>query len=147
LSLFDTLDVRELAGEERFAMLTLAQCCAHFDPDRAAELFAGYWGLTPVDRMSSLAGDPRLTAEETFIEGVVAHAGAEPQRAVRCYRKAYDIFRAIGYSRRALIAAHALLKLDPADDAVRAYQRRLVRRPAGDPHRPPDRGRTAARTA
>jgi ATP/maltotriose-dependent transcriptional regulator MalT len=119
--LLETLDVRELSGEERFAMLTVAESCAHFAPDRAAELFAAYWGLAPVDQMLSLAGDPRLTADETLIEGTIAEHRAERDRAVRCYRKAYELFRSIGYTRRALIAAQALLKLEPADAALREF--------------------------
>jgi DNA-binding CsgD family transcriptional regulator len=118
--LVETLDAGELTGEERFSLLAVAENCAPFDPDRAAELFARYWGLAPVDAMLALSGDPRLTADETFIAGVIAQAGGERDRAQTCYRKAFDTFKEIGYVRRAITAGHALLKL--ADDSeIRCY--------------------------
>jgi len=117
--LLDTLDVRELTGEERFSMLSVAENCAHFDPDKAAGLFAGYWGLAPVDKMLALSGDPRLTADETFIAGVIAQAGGELDRAQLCYRKAFDLFKDIGYVRRAVTSAHAILNLADDDDLRR----------------------------
>jgi tetratricopeptide (TPR) repeat protein len=117
--LLESVDVRELHGEERFAMLAVAESCAHFAPGRATELFAQYWGLAPVDRMLSLAGDPRLTADETYIEGVIAHGSGERERAARCFRKAYEIFSEIGYARRARIAARSLLELEPNETDLR----------------------------
>ena len=118
--LLETLDARELAGDERFSMLCVAENCAHFAPNKAAELFAGYWRLAPVDKMQSLSGDPRLTADETFIEGVIAQALDEWDRARACYRRAFEMFRAIGYVRRAVMSANALLKLGE-DDELRCY--------------------------
>jgi tetratricopeptide (TPR) repeat protein len=120
LALVETLDARELRGEESFSLLSVAESCAHFDPDRAAELFARYWGLAPVDADPRSCVDPRLSADETFIAGVIAQARGEDDRAQTCYRKAYDAFKSIGYVRRAATAGHALLKLTAAAD-VRSY--------------------------
>jgi tetratricopeptide (TPR) repeat protein len=120
--LLETVDARELAGEERFAMLSVAESCAPFDPDKAAELFAGYWGLAPVESLHDVTGDPRLAADETFISGVVAQARGEAERARICYRRAFDSFKELGYVRRAATSAHALLRLGH-DAAVEQYLR------------------------
>jgi DNA-binding CsgD family transcriptional regulator len=119
--LLATIDTRDLRGEERFALLSVAEGIAHFDPAGANTLFATYWGLAPVDKMLSLSGDPRLTADETYVEGVVADGLGEIDRAERCYRTAYETFRAIGYVRRAASCAYALILLGRADADLRAY--------------------------
>jgi DNA-binding CsgD family transcriptional regulator/tetratricopeptide (TPR) repeat protein len=118
-----TIDIAELTGEERFALMSVAENCAHFDPDGAASLFAAYWGLAPVDRMLSLAGDPRLSADETFIAGVVAQAGGDLGRAAICYRRAFEMFKEIGYVRRGVTAAYALISLVPDDEPAQSYAR------------------------
>jgi thioredoxin-like negative regulator of GroEL len=119
-ALVATLDARELAGEERFALLSTAENCAPFDPDSAVELFFRYWGLAPVDASLESDRDPRLTADETYIGGVVARARGQRGSAQSCFRKAFETFRDIGYVRRAVIAAHALVLLSGDEDA-RAY--------------------------
>ena len=72
-SLLATLDLRELAGEERFAILAVAESCAHFDSDGANQLLAAYWGLAPADKMLALSGDSGARAllqrhEENVVE-------------------------------------------------------------------------------
>jgi DNA-binding CsgD family transcriptional regulator len=111
-----TLDLRELSGEERFALLSVAENCAHFDPDGAAELFAAYASLPRLDAIVSLGADPRGPAHEHYVAGVIAQARGETARAASSYRKAFDAFRALGYVRRAIIAANALLQLSDDDD-------------------------------
>lgn len=123
--LVETLDARKLSGEERFSLLSAAENTAHFDPDKATDLFARYWGPAPVDAMFALTGDPRLAADETFIAGVIAQAKSEFARAKICYRKAFEIFKEIGYVRRAVTSAFALVNLgaphaEDCDD-VRRY--------------------------
>lgn len=115
-----SLDDCALVGDERFSILSVAENSAHFDPDRAAALFTRYSALAPVDRMCALAADPRLSADETFIEGVIADARGERDHANACYRKAFNIFREIGYVRRAVTTAHALLKI-ARDNDLRQY--------------------------
>jgi DNA-binding CsgD family transcriptional regulator len=109
--LLETLDAGELVGEERFSMLGFAENCAHFDPEKAAELFATYRALAPIDATLVALGDPRLAAYETFVAGVIALAQGERDRAGDCYRRAFEQFRELGYVRRAVIAAHAVLQL------------------------------------
>lgn len=118
--LLGTFDARELYGEERFSILSVAENWAHFDPKLAAELYATYRGLSPIDPMLALAGDSRQTADETHIAGVIAQASGDHDRAVTCYREAFQTFRDLSYVRRAIRSAHALLAL--CDDAdVRRY--------------------------
>ena len=113
-------DVRQLAGEERLALLVVAESCTHFDIDSAERLFAAYSALGPIDKMVALSGDPRLAAEESFVAGAIAEARGHTPAAERSYRRAFEEFRRIGYVRRAVIAALALVKLS-GDDAMRGY--------------------------
>jgi DNA-binding CsgD family transcriptional regulator/tetratricopeptide (TPR) repeat protein len=118
-----TLTYRELSGEDRFSMLSVAQCCAHFDSATASRLFAAYRELSPLEPMySSMSSDPRQAADETYIAGVIAQAREERDHAAACYREAFVAFRSIGYVRRAVIAANALLRLR-ADDDMQSYVR------------------------
>jgi DNA-binding CsgD family transcriptional regulator len=119
-TLLETLDLRELTGEERFSILAVAENCASFDSDSAGRLFAAYWGLAPVDKMLALSGDPRLAAEETFVAAVIAEARGDVTEAVRYYQRAFESFNGLGYVRRALMAALALVKLD-GDETMRRY--------------------------
>lgn len=118
--MLETLDMAELAGEERLSLLSVAENCAHFDVEKATEFFTRYWRLEPVDAMIAASGDPRLTAEEAFIAGRIAGAQGQRDRAVSCYRKAFEIFSGIGYRRRAIIAGQALLTFG-LDSGVRCY--------------------------
>ncbi len=120
-ALLSTLDLGSLAGEERFALLSVAEACAHFDSARAVELCARYYGLAPVEKVYlASGGDVRQTADEAFISGVIAQARGERERAGMCYRTSFELLRDVGYVRRAAIAGHALLGL--VEDAdVRSY--------------------------
>jgi tetratricopeptide (TPR) repeat protein len=119
--LLKTLDARKFVGEERFAMLVVAESCVSFDPDTAKELYAQYWGLAPVDQMLALAGDQRLTGEETFVAGALAEARQDLDEAQECYQQAFKIFRSIRYVRRAVIAAYALIRISISNDEAHRY--------------------------
>lgn len=114
------LDLATLGTEERFSLLAVAECCAHFDPERASELCARYFGLAPVQKVEVASGDVRLTADEAFITGVVAQARNQREQAGKCYRTSFELFRDVGYARRAVLAGHALLGL-VEDAEVRSY--------------------------
>jgi hypothetical protein len=118
--LLATLDLLELEGEERFTILAVAESCAHFDSQSADRLFAVYWGLAPAEKMIALGGDPRLAAEETLVSAVIAESRGDVTLAQRCYRKAFEDFERLRYTRRALMAALALVRLN-GDDAMRRY--------------------------
>ncbi len=120
LDLLESIDGQELVGEERFALLAVAEACTHFDPQRSAQLCTRYFGLAPVDRLVSYSNDVRLTADEAFITGVVAEAAGDSKRARHCYREAFEMFAGIGYVRRAVGAGYALLQLE-RDEAVLHY--------------------------
>lgn len=114
------LNACELNGEERFAMLGVAEQCVYFDPDTTVELFSQYGKLTPIDAIVSSAGDPRLAAFETYVSGIVAQAQSNIERAKSCFRQAYEAFKDLGYVRRAVVAANAFLDLADDDD-MRSY--------------------------
>jgi DNA-binding CsgD family transcriptional regulator len=125
--LLGTLNLSDLAGEERVAMLCVAENCAQFDAHNAALLLADYRAHAPANNFGSSLEDPRIAAHESFIAGVVAQASNERERACTFYRRAFDVFDAVGYVRRASTAAHALVELT-GDEAMRAY---LAQRLAG----------------
>jgi DNA-binding CsgD family transcriptional regulator len=124
--LVDTLDASALFGEERFSLLVVAENYAHLNIDRATELCARYFGLAPVDTLHAASGDVRLTADEAFITGVVAEASGQTERACACYRTSYELFRQVGYVRRAAISGNSFLRL-AEDHDMRAYVASLVR--------------------
>jgi DNA-binding CsgD family transcriptional regulator len=118
--LLETIDTGALDGEQRFVLLSAAECCARLQPDKADRLFTRYHQLGPIDIMSSSSGDPRRAAYESFVAGVVAKARGNRDQAQEFYRSAFDRFRGLGYVRRAIIAAHAFLQLAESED-LRSY--------------------------
>jgi hypothetical protein len=116
----ETLDTGALDGEQRFVLLRVAECCARLRPGEATQLFMRYNELGPIDIMSSASGDPRRAAYEAFVAGVVDQARGNRDQAQAFYRSAFDSFRVLGYVRRAIIAAHAFLKLAESED-LRSY--------------------------
>ncbi len=124
MQILATLELRELSGEERFSILAVAESCANFDDEHANRLLAAYWGLAPADKMVALIGDRRLAAEESLVAATVAEAHGDLADARCCYRRAFEIFKQVGYVRRALMAAVALVKLNvPESEDLRAYIR------------------------
>jgi DNA-binding CsgD family transcriptional regulator len=119
-ALLETIDASELHGEERIAILIVAENCAYFDLARAEELLAVYRGMAPLEKFVALSGDPRLTAAEAFIEGVIAQARGDLDAAQTYYRDAFTIFKKLGYVRRALTSAHAYIQL-AEDSELRSY--------------------------
>jgi tetratricopeptide (TPR) repeat protein len=109
--LLDGIDARDLAGDERFSMLGVAESLAPIDVRRAEDLFIRYKRLAPAGSMVVLSGDPRLAAEESLIEGLIANARRDHERAISCFRNAFNMFREVGYVRRAATAARALVSL------------------------------------
>ena len=53
----------------------------------------------------ALANYPRLKASRSFVDGVVADAAGDRQQAHHHYRQAFQVFKRMGYERRALLAA------------------------------------------
>ncbi len=118
--LLGQIDPELLNGEERFSLLCVAENYIHSDPATALKLFATYTELRPLSAMHSASDDPRRTAYETYVAGLVAQAQAQCDRAERCYRSAFEVFKELGYVRRAVVAAHLLLELCD-DERVRSY--------------------------
>jgi DNA-binding CsgD family transcriptional regulator len=120
-NLLATQHARELEGEERLALLAVAESCAHFDSTSAEALLSAYWKLAPIDGTQGIvSGDPCLAAEENFVAGVVAQARGDKTDAARRYRSAFEESKRIGYVRRAALAAFGLVKLT-GDGEARNY--------------------------
>jgi hypothetical protein len=95
------LDSRDLAGAGRRVLLTLAEELAHAgEVVRARTALREYTG-----------NDPRGLVYARLVEGAVAEAAGERVEAHHAYRDAFQGFRAMGYRRRALIAALRLAEL------------------------------------
>jgi len=110
----------DLQGEERLALLAVAESCAHFDSQSAEQFLSAYWDLAPIDSIKVISGSPSLAAEETFVAGVVAQARGDVTGAASRYHRAFEESKRIGYVRRAILAALALLKLS-GDQAAQNY--------------------------
>jgi DNA-binding NarL/FixJ family response regulator len=123
--LLETLPTRELVGEERLSMLTVAECCAQFDSAAAKRLLSTYRELDPVDKMQAISDNPCLTAEESLVAAVVAEACGDVDVAQHNYRCAFQGFERLGYTRRALVAAFALVRLTN-DPSMRNYLNRRL---------------------
>jgi len=115
LTLLGTLDESSLVGEDRFVLLSVAENWSRFEPEGAARLLVRYGELSPLESTLASAGDPRTEAHEIFVAGVVAQARGDTAFAIRCYHRAFSTFDSLGYIRRSVIAANALLKLEPSD--------------------------------
>jgi DNA-binding NarL/FixJ family response regulator len=99
----------ELDGEERFALLLLAELLAESDGPLALAHIADYRkSAGRFDRTLASASDRRVDALESYSLGVVQQALGHTKEAVRLLSNAYAIYHAIGYSWRAGRAAKAL---------------------------------------
>ncbi len=116
-------------GEERVALLNLAELCADRDPATARALLTIYDAIpAAVDPVLALAHDSRLTAMEEYARGTVLAVSGERQAGVAMLTSAYETFSALGYAWRAAAAAlrlHAISEqedwLQRASEAVRDF--------------------------
>jgi tetratricopeptide (TPR) repeat protein len=109
--LFERLQPEALSGDERNVALTLAEELAHVGAvDEARQALATYHSH-PVSAMLSSKNDRRMQAYERLVEGHIAEAAGDRVEAHHAYRDAFQVFRATGYRRRALIAALRLAEL------------------------------------
>ena len=136
------------SGEERVAILNLAELAADRDPADAERLLEIYDAI-PVALAPhlALARDRRLRAMEEYVRGTLFAASGDRSNATELLQRSYSTFASIGYAWRAAAAALRLnavteqiswLRL--AAEAVRAFpessvageiQKRAVG--AGDP--------------
>lgn len=102
----DALDVNTLQGDHQLIPLSVAEEVAYCgDVVGARTLLKRYDAQAGPSAATALANDPRLKASRSFVDGVVADAAGDRQQAHHHYRGAFQIFKRVGYERRALLAA------------------------------------------
>ena len=111
-------------GEERIALLLLAEISAVTDPPAARAALETYDALAaPIDVGNIISTDPRLGALEEYVRGLVLRSVGAPAAAKECLKSAAARFADCGHLWRSVLA---LIALDPlsADsvpmDAARA---------------------------
>jgi DNA-binding CsgD family transcriptional regulator/tetratricopeptide (TPR) repeat protein len=131
-----SVDWRSLDGEERFALLVLADLSAPHDASLALSYLARYKDAGP-RFAATLASrdDRRVDAQEAHAFGVVRAALGDRDEAIRLFRESYAIYDTIGYDWRAGRVALALAETtcDPdwserAGEKLVAYPRSWLRR-------------------
>jgi len=102
----DTLDASALQGDNQLIAMSVAEEVAYCgDVVGARMLLKRYDAQKAPSGASSLANDPRLKAARSFVDGVVADSAGDRQQAHHHYREAFQVFKRVGYERRALLAA------------------------------------------
>ena len=109
--LFARLCPEALTGDERNVALTLAEELAHAGAPAEARQALATYRSHPVSAMLSSKNDRRMQAYERLVEGHIAEAAGERVEAHHAYRDAFQVFRATGYRRRALVAALRLAEI------------------------------------
>ncbi len=97
-------------GEERFALVLLAEALAQIRATEAADVLARFDTITSkVDDLLFAGTDPRKRALESYVRGVVARNAGQHPRARTLLDEAYQGFRSCGHLWR---AALTLIELD-----------------------------------
>lgn len=109
--LFARLCPEALTGDERNVALTLAEELAYAGATAEARQALATYRSHPVSAMLSSKNDRRMQAYERLVEGHIAEAAGERVEAHHAYRDAFQVFRATGYRRRALVAALRLAEI------------------------------------
>jgi len=102
----DTLDFAALHGDHQLISLSVAEEIAYCgDVVGARALLKRHDAQESRSGATALANDPRLQGARSFVDGVVADAASDRQQAHHHYRRAFQVFKRLGYERRALLAA------------------------------------------
>ncbi len=109
--MFDRLDPELLVGDERNVALTLAEELAYVGAVDDARRALATYRAHPVSPLLSFKHDRRAEAYERLVEALIAEAAGDRVEAHHAYRDAFQVFRAAGYRRRALIAALRLAEI------------------------------------
>ncbi|MGC1380107.1 MAG: LuxR C-terminal-related transcriptional regulator [Candidatus Baltobacteraceae bacterium] len=103
-------------GEERVALLNLAELSADRDPATARALLAIYDSIpATVHTALALAHDSRLTAMEEYTRGTVLAVTGDRQGAIEQLNNAYATFATLGYAWRAAASALRLHTINEQD--------------------------------
>jgi hypothetical protein len=108
----DAIDWDEAGGEERYALLLLAEVLAEKRPKDAAAYLALSKRLQKAMSPFLMAkSDARYVAMENFVEGIVAAEEGQRERGIESIAKAFAFWDDVGYSWRATRAAIKLYQL------------------------------------
>lgn len=127
----DTITWEETAGDERIALLLLAEAAARHAPKRAPFYIARFNHLGKLrNQLQHFTFDDRLKAMAAYTAGVVKLSSNERESAEEQLRIAWGIFDRIGYDVRAAATAIALHRataksrwLHLAEDKLERYPR------------------------
>jgi DNA-binding CsgD family transcriptional regulator len=127
----EQINWEETSGEERVALLLLAELAAVHAPERAPYYLARFNDLGRLRaHLQHLAFDDRLSAMTAFTGGIVRMAEGETEAAAQQLREAWSTFDRICYDVRAARAALALYRatrkprwLHLAEDKLEGYPR------------------------
>jgi tetratricopeptide (TPR) repeat protein len=100
------------SGDERLALLQLAELTAQRAPERARHYIERYRAIKR--RMSALhafRADRRLRALECYAEAIVVRAHNQNDRAILLLSEAFEIWSAIGYAWRGVVSSLLLYEL------------------------------------
>jgi DNA-binding CsgD family transcriptional regulator len=124
----EALADEQLIGEERNVLLLLAgELAACGDVLRAGAAIKRHRRLGPLPAMNALMNDPREDAALFDAEAIVARAAGDLPRARELTRRAFEIWRRVGYERRALLSAARLYELS-GQAHLRDYVDQIVRK-------------------
>lgn len=134
--LSETVEWERTSGEERVALLLLAELATIHAPKRAPYYLARFKELGRLrSHLQHFAFDDRLEAMASYATGAVKEVGGDKEAAEEQYRKAWSIFDRIGYNVRAARAAMGLLRttgkprwLHLAEDQLESYPRSWLSR-------------------
>lgn len=134
--LADTIAWDETAGEERIALLLLAEAAARHAPKRAPFYIARFNNLGKMrNQLQHLTFDNRLKGMAAYVSGIVKLAGGDKEAAEEQLRVAWGIFDRIGYDVRAGRTALALYRatgkvrwLHLAEDKLESYPHSWLRK-------------------
>ncbi len=102
----------EVSGEERSALLVLAQLFAHDDPAVAEQYLARYRTLSAsVTPILSYGTDPRVRGFEAYTQGVAWLGIGDVEVAKASLEEAWSIFEGFEYGWRAALCALALYEV------------------------------------
>jgi DNA-binding CsgD family transcriptional regulator len=126
----------ETSGEERVALLLLAELAARHAPKRAPFYIARFSHLGKLrSHLQHFAFDDRLQAMVAYATGIVKLASGEEAAAEEPLRAAWGVFDRIGYDVRAALAAIGLYRatgktrwLHLAEDKLERYPRSWLAR-------------------
>jgi DNA-binding CsgD family transcriptional regulator len=145
----ETVAWDETSGEERVALLLLAEAAAEHAPKRAPFYIARFNQLGKLHNdLQHFTFDDRIQAMASYASGIVKLSAGDKEKAAEHLSAAWRTFDRIGYDFRAAATALALYKatsksrwLHLAEDKLDEYPRSwLSRRAAKSPHKQPDPG-------